>query len=224
MIITSKCIITDVIEISETLKLFEFEIDKYMPWEPGMFLHLNLDSSKFNPDWSNSRPFSFASYGDKKAKILVRKLGYYTNRMFDEMKIGKEFYIRYPFGDFFLNDNRNKVLIAAGSGISPFMSYMDYIIKENIKSQNYLFHSVKIEKESIDNYYSVPKNVILKKFVTRENTKNIPNRHIEKKDISNLENRNTFDYYICGSELFIDKYRNILEENNIKNIFYDYWS
>ena len=49
--------------------MFEFEIDKFIPWEPGMFLHLNLESSDFAFDWNNSRAFSFASYGDKKARI-----------------------------------------------------------------------------------------------------------------------------------------------------------
>ncbi|NUV00470.1 hypothetical protein XO12_10350 [Marinitoga sp. 1154] len=222
MIITSKCIITDVIEISETLKLFEFEIDKYMPWEPGMFLHLNLDSDKFNSDWGNSRPFSFASYGNKKAKILVRKLGSYTTRIFNEMEIGKGFYIRYPFGDFFLNNSKNKVLIAAGSGISPFLSYMDYIIKENIKSQNYLFHSVKIEKELIDNYYSIPENVVLKKFVTREKSNNAFNKRIEEGDVLSIESSN-YDYYICGNSEFITVYKNILIKNGVKTIFYENW-
>lgn len=75
MIVSSKCKITNIKKTNETLELVTFEIEKYFPWEPGMFLQLALDKYYPSEPWPESRAFSFASYGDKKAKILVRKSG-----------------------------------------------------------------------------------------------------------------------------------------------------
>ncbi|HOJ93649.1 MAG TPA: FAD-dependent oxidoreductase [Fervidobacterium nodosum] len=223
MIVTSQCTITNIVKISENLRMFEFEIEKFIPWEPGMFLHLNLDSDKFAFDWSNSRAFSFASYGDKKAKILVRRVGQYTSRMFNELSIGSKFWIKYPFGNFFLNKDTTKVLIAAGTGIAPFLSYLEYVKKTSINSPTYIFHSVRTSQELIDKFVEIPSNVYYFKFVTRETCANTQNRHIEIADILKLNISKDIDVYICGSIEFVKKFEDGLKENGFKNIYSESW-
>jgi NAD(P)H-flavin reductase len=104
MVLTSKCTVKKIREIDERLKLITFKIEKYIPWEPGMFLQLSLDKYDPSKPWPESRAFSFASYGEDEAKILVRKEGEFTTRLFNELKENNEFYIRYSFGEFILSD------------------------------------------------------------------------------------------------------------------------
>lgn len=223
MIVTSQCKVTNIVKISENLRLFEFEINKFIPWEPGMFLHLNLDSDKFAFDWSNSRAFSFASYGDKKARILVRRVGEYTSRMFEKLGVGSKFWIKYPFGNFFLNRDTQKVLIAAGTGIAPFLSYLEYVKKNSVSNPTYIFHSVKTSQELIDKFFEIPSNVLYFKFITRESYESAYNRRIEISDILKLNVSEDTDFYICGSMEFVNKFEKGLRENGFKNIYSESW-
>jgi NAD(P)H-flavin reductase len=226
MVLTSKCIVKNIREIDEKLKLITFKIDKYIPWEPGMFLQLSLDKYDPSKPWPDSRAFSFASYGEDEAKILVRREGEFTTRLFSELKENSEFFIRYSFGEFLLSDPGDKVFIAAGTGISVFLSYIDYAIKENIKDEIIIFHSVKNSKELMINYLDkkIPDNIKLITYITREKIENYPNKRIEIEDILNkIDEKKDYNYYICGSDSFVKKYESELMINNKNKIYSESW-
>jgi NAD(P)H-flavin reductase len=226
MVLTSKCTVKKIREIDERLKLITFKIEKYIPWEPGMFLQLSLDKYDPSKPWPESRAFSFASYGEDEAKILVRKEGEFTTRLFNELKENNEFYIRYSFGEFILSDPGDKVFIAAGTGISVFLSYIDYVIKENIKDEIIIFHSIKNSKELITKYIDkeIPDNIKLTTHITREKVEEYPNERIEIEDILNkIDEQKDYSYYICGSDNFVKKYESELMMNNKNNIYSESW-
>ncbi len=226
MIISSKCKTTNIKKINETLELVTFKIEKYVPWEPGMFLQLALDKYDPSEPWPESRAFSFASYGDKKAKILVRKSGEFTKRIFNELRPDEEFYIRYSFGDFILSDPGDKVFIAAGTGISVFLSYIDFYIKEKPQDNIIIFHSVKTSDELIRNYLdlSIPQKIKIYSFVTKEKIQEFPNRRIEITDIINKLDSRDCSFYICGNDNFVKKYESELRSESFNNIFTESWN
>lgn len=226
MIVSSKCTVKSIKEINETLKLITFEIEKYVPWEPGMFLQLSLDKYDPSEPWPNSRAFSFASYGDKEAKILVRKTGEFTTRLFKELRKNDEFYIRYCFGDFILSEPGDKVFIAAGTGVSVFLSYIDYYIKKQLNEKVFLFHSIRNSKELIRNYLEVdiPEKIEIFSFITKERIRGFPNRRIEIEDImSNISQDDNYSFYICGNDEFVEKYAMELKTKNIDAIYTESW-
>lgn len=226
MVLTSKCTVKNIREIDERLKFITFKIEKYIPWEPGMFLQLSLDKYDPSKPWPESRAFSFASYGEDEAKILVRKEGEFTTRIFNELKENSEFYIRYSFGEFILSDPGDKVFIAAGTGISVFLSYIDYVIKENIKDEIIIFHSIRNSKELITNYIDkkIPENIRLITHITREKIENYPNKRIEIEDIlHNIDEKKDYSFYICGSDNFVKKYKSELMINNKNNVYSESW-
>lgn len=226
MVLTSKCTVKNIKDIDERLKLITFKIEKYIPWEPGMFLQLSLDKYDPSKPWPESRAFSFASYGEDEAKILVRKEGEFTTRIFNELKENSEFYIRYSFGEFILSDPGDKFFIAAGTGISVFLSYIDYAIKENIKDEIIIFHSIRNSKELITNYIDkkIPENIRLITHITREKIENYPNKRIEIEDIlHNIDEKKDYSFYICGSDNFVKKYKSELMINNKNKIYSESW-
>ena len=226
MIVSSKCTVKSIKEINETLKLITFEIEKYVPWEPGMFLQLSLDKYDPSEPWPNSRAFSFASYGDKEAKILVRKTGEFTTRLFKKLRKNDEFYIRYCFGDFILSEPGDKVLIAAWTGVSVFLSYIDYYIKKQLNEKVLLFHSIRNSKELIRNYLDVdiPEKIEIFPFITKERVQGFPNKRIEIEDIiSNIGQGDNYSFYICGNDEFVEKYAMELKTKNIDAIYTESW-
>jgi ferredoxin-NADP reductase len=226
MMITAICTVIDIKILSNSLRMYTFEMDKYTPWEPGMFMHVNILDSNFNNDWSNSRPFSFASFGSNITKLIVRKTGKYTSQMFRDLEIGKSFHIKYAFGDFFLNTPTDKVMIAGGSGIAPFLSYLDWIKVTNLRNFNYLFHSVKLESESVSHMIDeFPVNCDVDIYVTQEISKNHKSRRISITDIlEKVNNKEYFEYYLCGSFDFINDFSTELRNAGCTKIYYEYWN
>lgn len=226
MILTSKCVLLEKKILSESLILYRFSIEKYIPWEPGMFFYINIENDQFNRDWSNCRPFSFASYGNAEAQVLIRKKKNYTKEIFENLKIGNAFFIKYAYGDFFLNNERNKCIIAGGSGISPFLSYFDWVLHHRVNSLDILFHSARVVDESFQNIcFSLPKNLQVHQFITQQSESKYINRRIKIDDIIKeiKEKKDFYDFYLCGSTQFIKTFKNQLENIGVVNIFYEYW-
>jgi len=219
--------VKEIREIDETLKLITFEIYKYIPWEPCMFLQLSLDSYDPSQPWPESRAFSFASWGNKQAKILVRRAGDFTTRLFNELKEGATFFIRYPFGDFILSDSDDKVFIAAGAGISVFLSYIDYYVKKELSKEILIFHSVRNTRELVGNYldYQIPQSIKLFQFVTREKSMEYPNRRMTVDDIlSKVDPKKRYQYYICGDDTFVEYFSNQLKNSGIEAVHTESWN
>jgi NAD(P)H-flavin reductase len=108
-----------------------FELKNGMAkFKPGQFLHLTLDEyDPSNGYWPESRVFSIASLpNSKEIEIVYSIKGKYTKRMSEELKEGKEVWLKFPYGDFIIDkyvDSAKKIfLVAGGTGVSPFIPFL----------------------------------------------------------------------------------------------------
>ena len=151
----------------------DFEVDKkYTRFRPGQFLHLTVDD--FDPVqayWPESRVFSICSPPRSSSLSVVYSVkGAYTKRMRDELKEGQEYWVKLPYGDFIIDQlvphNESVVLICGGTGISPFVSYVDHCLREGGDSHIYLAYAVRspdrLVFEEILRQASSSKNVTLR--------------------------------------------------------------
>ena len=97
---------------------------------PGQFVHLTVD--EFDPAsfWPESRVFSVAnSVADRRSvKLTISLQGEYTRRIIEDLQVGDSVWGKGPYGEFVLNSShgyRRAVLIAGGTGITPFGAFMD---------------------------------------------------------------------------------------------------
>ncbi len=99
-------------------------------YSPGQFLHFSLDEYDPSLGWPDSRCFSIqSSPQDELIRITFSVKGNYTNRMANELEVGKIVNLKLPYGDLFVQDNikENTVFISGGTGITPFLSlFTDY--------------------------------------------------------------------------------------------------
>ena len=203
--ITTKAVVTVDKKISENLISLQLDIEKYKEWAPGMFLQLSLLEKSASEPWLDSRAFSFASWGSKLIRVLVRIEGSFTSKLASLAEMGLKTSIRYPFGDFLLNSNNDKVFLAGGAGISVFLSYLDFLNKTKESSGDLLIiHSSKQQCEQINNIYGsrIPSNVSVIQAITNPKSVGYTGRFdIGKlrKTISNMKNR---EFYICGPQEF----------------------
>ncbi len=129
--------VAEIINYSENVRLYRLEPHKKsLNYKAGEFLHLAMDEYDPSFSWPESRVFSLANSPTRPELIdvLVSKKGVFTTAMFENIKIGDELWIKLPFGVFNFDEslNHNTVLIAGGTGISPYISFLQYAIDKDL--------------------------------------------------------------------------------------------
>lgn len=122
-------IINKIICYSSDVKLFRLTLKKKVPkFNAGQFLHFAMDEYDPSKNWPESRVFSIASSPlDKEViDIIVSKKGKFTSIMLENLHEGDKIWIKLPFGSFNFSESigRDIVLIAGGTGISPFIPFL----------------------------------------------------------------------------------------------------
>ncbi len=201
-----------------------FSSIKNFNYNPGQFLHLALDDYDGVGQWPESRCFSMqTSPSEDKIKISYAVKGKFTNRMKDELHVGKEVWLKLPYGDIFDRDHPKEkcVFIAGGTGITPFLS----LFTDNSFSQYTspkLYFGVREKKYNIFNSElgcAQQKNKSIYLNVIVQETDGIL-------DINKIYNECTDSYYfISGPPLMIKNFKNYLLSKNIPDnqILTDDW-
>lgn len=143
-----KCTISSIINHDDTVSTVTLKPARRAPnFQPGQFLHLALD--EFDPTcgfWPESRVFSIASEpGDSAITIAYAVKGVFTKRMREELTVNKEVWIRLPFGHFNLtaSSDAETILIAGGTGITPFIAFLLYEMHQTSGAALKLFYGVR---------------------------------------------------------------------------------
>jgi len=110
---------------------------------PGQYAYFKL---MFNTDEDikgNVRPFSFAgSPTNNELVIAVRKNESVFIENLLRLEAGSEIFISEPMGNNILDDEKEKVFITGGIGITPVRSILDYLSINNLKMlAQLLFHN-----------------------------------------------------------------------------------
>jgi ferredoxin-NADP reductase len=97
-------------------------------FRPGQFLHLALDPYEHGDFWPDSRVFSIASPATDRSmlRITYSVKGKFTARMESDLQAGKPVWVKMPYGDFTI-DEPNVCLLAGGTGITAFTSFLSQI-------------------------------------------------------------------------------------------------
>ena len=124
-------IVEQVVRHNPDVATYLLRAEKRLPrFTPGQFIHLTID--EFDPAsfWPESRVFSVANaVADRRSiKLTISRQGDYTGRIIDELKLGDSVWGKGPYGEFVLDASHgyhHAVLIAGGTGITPFGAFID---------------------------------------------------------------------------------------------------
>ncbi|MBN1983894.1 MAG: FAD-dependent oxidoreductase [Chitinivibrionales bacterium] len=123
--------VSNLIDHGDKVYTVIFNTEKRVPrFKPGQFLHLALD--EYDPCggyWPDSRVFSIASQPlNNELTIIYSVKGKFTTRMSNELLPGKKIWLKLPYGSFIVDsyaaENEDILLVAGGTGISPYLSYL----------------------------------------------------------------------------------------------------
>ena len=145
--------VEDVICHTATVKSFVLRPQRPSPrFRPGQFLHLALDPYDPSAHWPESRVFSIANSPTRSdtLRITFAVKGKFTRRMFDEVQKKDTVWLKLPFGSFTFADNDKPiVLIAGGTGITPFLSFLEFAMDERLNNPIDLWYGVRGESQLI---------------------------------------------------------------------------
>ena len=123
-----RCLVEKITDHGEHVYTVDLKPERPIPrFKPGQFLHLTLDDYDPSGFWPESRVFSIASSPTRRdhLKISYSVRGCYTTRMENELHEGMSVWVKLPYGDFVIQDANNIVLLAGGTGITAFISFID---------------------------------------------------------------------------------------------------
>ncbi len=156
--------------------------------------------------------------------------------MDDEVKTGDILWLKLPYGSFsFPDDERDIIMIAGGTGVTPFISFLEYAIDNRIKNRIKLYYGVRspaylifvsLFKDCTNNLNEFSCHI----YIERDNhkcklnnvRKGILSIETIMKDKSN--NPNSI-YYLSGPQKMIESFREKILKSEIKetNIIVDEW-
>jgi NAD(P)H-flavin reductase len=95
-------------------------------FQPGQFLHLAMDEYDPSSFWPESRVFSIASPPAERERLRISYSvrGRFTARMERELAEGRWVWVKLPYGEFVIQNTRDVVLFAGGTGITAFTAYI----------------------------------------------------------------------------------------------------
>ena len=207
-------------------------------FKPGQFLHLAIDEYDPSFHWPESRVFSIANSPTRRDKLRITfsVQGKYTRRMYEGVKEGDILWLKLPYGSFFFPDDGTEiVLIAGGTGITPFVSFLEYAIDNKINSKIKLYYGVRSTEYLIfDSLLEECERKLnafdYRVYMERDHSKSKSNQintgiiPIQSVINKNQHNKTTL-YYLSGPQQMILTFREELMGNDIpeNNIIIDKW-
>lgn len=119
---------------------YRLSTDKRLPrFNPGQFIHLTLEPFDPASFWPESRVFSVANaVADRRTlELTISRQGAYTSKMLDQLEEGDQVWAKGPYGEFTIDASHGyprTVLIAGGTGITPFCAFMDAALSQGALS------------------------------------------------------------------------------------------
>lgn len=233
-----KAIVTDLNRFRDNITLFRFKPEFQVKFKPGHFLHIALDNYDPSFNWPESRVFSIANApGKEYIDILVSPKGRFTNRMINEISTGKQIWLKLPYGIFDFNDSVGKdvVLIAGGTGISPFISFLENTLEDGACYRSIsLFYGVRepdlvIFERNIENYNNIINGFRCRLFC--ENINSSESLKFEhgilpvKEIVTQTTHYSDPVFYLSGPKAMIGSFEKELNKNAVTSdrIFFDKW-
>ncbi len=121
--------LSEVVEVkhyTENIYSLSFKsLGRKFRYKPGQFFHLAIDDYDGIGQWPESRCFSMQSSPQEELlRITYSVKGRFTQRMTNELTLGKKVWLKMPYGSLFEveHDKTKTIFIAGGTGITPFLS------------------------------------------------------------------------------------------------------
>jgi NAD(P)H-flavin reductase len=142
-----RCQVEEIVNHGEHVYTIVLRPERLAPrFQPGQFLHLALDGYDPSSFWPESRVFSIASSPAERERLRISYSvrGRFTARMEQELVESRWVWVKLPYGEFIVQNTRDAVLFAGGTGITAFTAYIANL-SSPLGHEIYLFYGARRE-------------------------------------------------------------------------------
>ena len=201
-----EALITDTIQESPDVTTLVFSVDgRTLPFTAGQYTTVRL---AVDGGVVVGKAYSLSSIpSDSHMSITVKRLGDFSSRLCD-MKTGDTLTITKPYGFFNAQTSAPIVAIAGGVGISPIWSIIRDEISRAPEKEISLLHTGQkssdlIFREKVTQLFAGHPHAVAHHFVTRDADSDAHSRRLSVENDMTKNQRDTADFYLCGSETFV---------------------
>ena len=207
-------------------------IFKKLSYKPGQFLTIHVPIN----GTVHKRAYSFSSnpYTEKDLKITIKRVenGLVSNYIHDHLKVGDKLVVDKPAGSFYVEPqpkaNKQYVLFAGGSGITPILSIAKSILSKERHSkvllvyanqdvESIIFHKeIKDVETQYEDAFHV-EHILSKNLIELGNyhTGLLTQEVLKKIFIKHELLFDDYMYMICGPFGYMEKVKEVLKYNGI---------
>jgi len=215
--------VTSVARHAPDVATYEFRyLDRRPRYKPGQFLHLALDPYDPSSHWPESRVFTIANGATDRDKIrlTIAAKGRFTRRILNELEPGRRVWMKAPYGEFIVRTDRDgeTVLIAGGTGVTPFVAFMEDALVQGIEGEVSLHYGARqpdllVFKALADCCAArFPSFHVYYYAETGASDGMVPGRISLDRVCSSLEEPARATFYLCGPVEMVDGFRRQLLE------------
>ena len=140
--------VINILRHGDDVATYEFRCLMPRPrWKPGQFLHLALDAYDPSGHWPESRCFTMASGSLEMdhVRLTIAAKGTFTRRILAELQPGRLVWMKAPYGDFVVRTSHEQdvVLIAGGTGVTPFVAFMEDALVRGLQGNVWLHYGAR---------------------------------------------------------------------------------
>ncbi len=217
MAVKTQAKIKEIIPRTYNVKSFRLELDEWTNYKAGQYLFIKLLESK-QPE----KPLTISSSPTEKDYIEFTKkiTSSEFSKELNNLKVGDEVGINYPFGNFTLTGRTKKIaFLSGGVGITPIRSICKFALDKTLDIDIALLYANRtpediVFREDFDKWQKECKGLKVVHVLSRvRNAQNARSGHIDnqivKEEISDYKERK---FYICGPPLMVSAMRNALSD------------
>jgi glycine betaine catabolism B len=219
------CEISKIKQETPDTKTFTLVLEEAMPFIPSQFVMVMFREGELKDKLKAARAYSISSSSlDSKNIDLTIRLydkGTFTPEIF-KSSIGTKLKVRGPYGKFIYSGEEDIVMLAAGSGIAPFIGIVKEVVDKKLDTKMQLIYADKTEGDLIGKDFfdklSKNKKLELTYSLTRQEWEGETGRINEKlikNHINYVEDRT---FFICGPPKMVNNAIIVLQQMGVKPI------
>ena len=209
--------IKEIIPMTYNVKSFRLEVGGDTGFKAGQFLQVAL---KTNPELKRYLSIS-SSPTEKNYLEFTKKITESEfSKTLDSLKAGDTVIIKYPFGNFVIQDNYSKIaFLSGGIGITPIRSICKYVVDNQsgidivLIYANRIINDIAFREDFDDMQKQYPKlkvvHVLSQTAVGFQGRTGRINSQIIKEEIFDYKERK---FYLCGPPAMVEAMKKILTE------------
>lgn len=211
--------VTKVEPHNDAAVVLELDVDGAVPvFLAGQYVNIDVPGS------GQHRSYSFSSApGESSIRFLIKKIpGGVMSTWLESAQPGNKVELTGPLGSFYLRAvERPLLLLAGGTGLAPFLSMLEVLVRANAKQKVHLIYGVTrdldlVQVDAIEAYAAKLPNFTFSTVVADAESSHPRKGWVTQHMPAECLHDGDVDVYLCGPPAMVDAVRRHFDETGIK--------